>query len=145
MINFELRAKYIHTTFQIKEKVTLVVGDSGTMKTEFFKWLGYALDKLPGIDLICDVPCVTLQSLYWYYDIKGVENSLVFVDGPKKWLNDPEFAKTVVESSNHYVLFSRELFLHIPFHLTGTYMFDENLSLVPYSDINTDLRRKYCG
>ena len=57
----------LHYEFEIKRNITIIQGDSATGKTTLINMVRQAanLGASSGVDVICDVPCRTLEGQDW--------------------------------------------------------------------------------
>lgn len=102
------RAK-VKYTLTFKRNITFIRGKSGTGKTSLISMIRDFNDRgaESGVKLASDVPCETLGGRRWERELSLIENSIVFLDEGNEFIYSKEFARTIRETSNYYVLISR--------------------------------------
>ena len=84
--------------------------NSATGKTTLVEMIReyYEDHELSGIQLEASVPCRTLSGRDWSIILPSIENSIVFIDEDNDFLRTEEFAEAIRNSSNYYVIVTRE-------------------------------------
>ena len=115
--------RYAKYEFQLFRNITIVRGKSGTGKTTLYDMIAdYTRDKeKSGVNLSSTAPCIALTDIDWKNQIKNIRDSIVFIDEGSKYISSVEFAKTVKESSNYYVIFNREGLHNLPYSVNEIY------------------------
>lgn len=113
---FELTAPRAQYHLEYDTKFTLVGGDSGTGKSYLCELAVYAYRKYAFVSCRSDLPFVSLSCFgtNWRRDLARVEHSLVILDETKRFLRTPEFLYAALNSTNYYILMTREPFPRIP-------------------------------
>ena len=103
--------------------LTIIQGDSATGKTTLVEMIqAYLLNGSDtGISLICDCPCRVIAGNLWKEQMEVIENSIVFIDEGNRFVSSVEFAEAVRESSNYYVIITREPLNNLPYSVTEIY------------------------
>ena len=108
----------------INRNITVLRGDSATGKTILIDLidLNYRLGNDSGVDVICNVPCVTLEAgPHWMRELSFIENSVVFIDEGNAFIRSHDFARTIKNSSNYYVLATRDPLSSLPYSVEEVY------------------------
>lgn len=141
IVVFELTSPRAQYHLEYDTKFTLVGGDSGTGKSYLCELAVYAYRKYAFVGCHSDLPFVSLSCFgtNWTRDLARVEHSLVILDESKRFLRTPEFISAALDSTNYYILMTREPFPQIPSDLkrhvvmrNGRLVPDPNLSLQVY-------------
>ena len=116
------RLKY---EFDIKRNITIIQGESATGKTTLIELLSdYQIGggNSP-IRIEADVPCVVLGGVgdRWESVLESITDSIVFIDEENHYIRSKEFAKAVQESSNYFVLITREALPALPYSVQEIY------------------------
>ncbi len=113
---FALTAPKAQYCLEYDTKFTLVGGDSGTGKSYLCELAVYAYRKYAFVRCYSDLPFVSLSffGTNWRRDLARVEHSLVILDESKRFLRTPEFVSAALDSTNYYILMTREPFPQIP-------------------------------
>lgn len=128
------RLKY---EFVIRRNLTIIQGDSATGKTTLMDLLSdYRRGNAP-IRLESDVPCEVFSGggERWRAMLELIQDSIVFIDEGNRFIRTKEFADTVRNSSNYFVLITREPLPELPYSIqevygirtTGKYHFPEKI------------------
>ena len=109
--------------FEIKRNITMIQGDSGTGKTTLIAMLRLweNLGEGSGVDLVCDVPVTVLEGNRWLSQIREIHQSIVFIDEENSFIRSYDFAREVQNSSNYYVLMTRESLPFLPYSVEEIY------------------------
>lgn len=109
--------------FTVRRKVTVVCGDSGTGKTTLFDMIvAHTREGLnSGVTVQCNRPCVALVDLDWENQLAKTSDSIVFIDEGMRWVFSEDFARMLSESSNYFVIISREALSNIPYSIDEIY------------------------
>ncbi len=111
--------------FDIRRNITVIQGDSATGKTTLIGLLrDYAeYGTRTGVMLQADVPCVAFPSglVQWENEIKGHENTIIFFDEGHSFIRTEEFAAVIRETSNYYVIITREALPNLPYSILEIY------------------------
>ncbi|HBZ52192.1 MAG TPA: translation initiation factor 2 [Eubacterium sp.] len=115
--------RYLKYEFDIKRNITVLLGDSATGKTTLIEMIQERLinGQDSGVTISCDVPCVVLTGELWKNQLKDTANSIVFIDEGYRFVRTEEFALAVRESSNYYVIVSRESLDMLPISVDEIY------------------------
>ncbi len=109
--------------FDLYRNITIVRGDSGTGKTTLYEMIAdyTRLQEASGVNLSCDKPCVALTDIDWKNQLKGIKDSIVFIDEGADFLKTREFAGAVKNTDNYYVIFNRESLHDLPYSIEEIY------------------------
>ena len=110
------RLKY---EFVIRRNLTIIQGDSATGKTTLMDLLSdYRRGNAP-IRLESDVPCEVFSGggERWRAMLELIRDSIVFIDEGNRFIRTKEFADTVRNSSNYFVLITREPLPELPYSI----------------------------
>lgn len=109
--------------FTLKRNITVLSGDSGTGKTTLYNMIAdYNLDgKESGVSISCDKPVIALGRRKWAEDLSEIQNSIVVIDEDNQYIRSKEFAKAVQNSSNYYLLITRNYLHNLPYSVEEIY------------------------
>lgn len=79
------------------------------------------LQEASGVNISCDKPCVALTDIDWRNQLKGITDSIVFIDEGADFLKSKDFARAVKETDNYYVIFNRESLHDLPYSVNEIY------------------------
>ena len=103
--------------FEVRRNITIIRGDSATGHTTLInmirQWAN--LGESSGIDLICDVSCRPLEGIAWKYLLKEYDNTIFFSDEDSLFIRTEEFASTLANTDNYFVLITRENLYNLPY------------------------------
>ena len=102
--------KNLKYEFDIKRNITIIKGDSATGKTtliELIREYGQEGEE-SGIQLSWKAECVVVEGQKWKDQLSAVKDSIVFIDETNKFIETQEFASAVKESTNYFVIITRE-------------------------------------
>ncbi len=130
------RLKY---EFDIRRNITVILGDSATGKTTLVQLLEtysrYGKDS--GVRLQSDVPCVVFggDASLWKVAMETYQGSIVFIDEDYSFIYSKEFADVIQDTSNYYVLITRQPLYNLPYSVkeiygirtTGKYHYPEKI------------------
>lgn len=122
----------LHYEIEIKRNITIIQGNSATGKTTLINMIRQHENLGPssGIDVICDVPCKILEGSNWKLILQNSSGNIFFIDEENIFIKTEEFAASVRESDNYFVLITRENLYNLPysaeeiygFHTSGKYL-----------------------
>lgn len=110
-------------TFELYRNITIVRGKSGTGKTTLYDMIAdhTRLKNDSGVNISCRKDCIALVDMDWKNQLNGISDSIIFIDEGAEYIKTPEFAKAVKNSSNYYVIFSRESLHDLPYSVEEIY------------------------
>ena len=121
----ELRVQSAHLRYDMafRRNITVIQGDSATGKTTLVDMIrAYLLNgEDTGISLVCDCPCRVLEGSTWREQLSQMEESIVFVDEGNRFVSSVDFARAVRDSSNYFVIVTREALDNLPYGVTEVY------------------------
>ncbi|MBR6229123.1 MAG: translation initiation factor 2 [Eubacterium sp.] len=134
-----IEAERLKYEFEIKRNVTVVQGDSATGKTtlvDLIQTYG-RYGQEAGIMVTSDVPCVAFSgdAGLWKTVLDAYRDSIIFFDEDYYFIFTTEFAEAIRNSSNYYVIITRQPLNYIPYSIneiygirtTGKYHFPEKV------------------
>ncbi len=109
--------------FDLYRNITIVRGDSGTGKTTLYEMIAdyTRLKEASGVNVTCDKPCVALTDIDWRNQLKGINDSIIFIDEGADFLKTKDFAGAVKNTDNYYVIFNRESLHDLPYSVEEIY------------------------
>ncbi len=109
--------------FQIRRNITVIRGDSATGKTTLVEMIReyYEAGENSGIRLRCERPCRVLAGRDWKILLQATKESIIFIDEDNDFILSDEFAETVRDSDNYYVLVTREGLPNLPYSVNEIY------------------------
>ena len=116
------RLKY---EFDIKRNITIIQGDSATGKTTLIDLLSdYRNDRENSpVRIESDVPCEVFTGAgdRWREMLGLINDSIVFIDEENHFIHSKEFAKVVQNSTDYFVLITREALPCLPYSIQEIY------------------------
>lgn len=111
-----VKNKRLHYEFEIKRNITIIKGDSATGKTTLINMIRQFanLGNSSGVDLMCDVPCRTLEGADWKIILRNISGNILFIDEENTFIRSEEFASEIKESDNYFVIITRENLYNLP-------------------------------
>ncbi len=115
--------KKIRYEFDIKRNITIFRGDSATGKTLLVDLIRSYYDRgsSSGVTITCDRKCRVVEGADWELIIKNTFDSIVFIDETNKFLRSKHFAHVIKNTSNYYVLITREDLSTLPYSVDEIY------------------------
>lgn len=115
--------KAIRYKFELRRNITIIKGDSATGKTTLVDMIREFEENGigSGITLQCDYPCVVLEGRLWKVLLENTHSSIVFIDEGNQFVASDEFAGSVKESDNYFVIVSREPLPNLPYSVEEIY------------------------
>ena len=109
--------------FSIKRNITVIQGDSATGKTTLVDMIREfeqnGADS--GINLSSKKKCRVLEVNDWQENLSLMTDSIVFIDEGNRFVESADFAKAVKNSSNYYVIVTREGLENLPYSIEEIY------------------------
>lgn len=119
--------RYLKYEFDIKRNLTVIKGNSATGKTTLLEMLReYQEEEDSGISVQCDKECIVLYGKDWQRKLQDITDSIVFIDESGRFTKSEDFAKTIQNSNNYYVIVSREKLSNLPYSIQEIYGIREN-------------------
>ena len=109
--------------FTIKRNITVVRGNSGTGKTTLYEMIA-AFTRLgmnSGVQITSQKQCVSLVDLDWQNQLDHLNDCIVFIDEGSEYISTYEFAQKIKNSTNYYVIFTRENLDQLPYSIDEIY------------------------
>lgn len=115
-------------SFELKRNITILQGNSGSGKTTLFEMIkDYNRDgKQSGIKLNCGVPVIALDSFEWERKLSTIQNSIVVIDEDSKFITSKAFARMVKNSTNYFLLITRQYLSTLPYSVDEIYEISGN-------------------
>lgn len=115
--------KRIRYDFEIKRNITVVRGDSATGKTALVDMIREYFENgnASAIELICDKECTVLEGRTWAGQLSMMRDCIVFIDEGNDFVMSKEFADTIQNTDNYYVIVSRESIPTLPYSVEEIY------------------------
>ena len=109
--------------FDVGRNLVILRGDSATGKTTLIEMIQeYIVNGSDsGVYLSCDVPCRVLTGNLWQEQLSNAENAIVFIDEGNRFVKTQEFARAAQNSSNYYVIVTRESLEMLPVSVNEIY------------------------
>ena len=122
-IEIENRRK-IKYSFDLTRNITIVQGFSGTGKTTLYNMIEdfSSRGESSGVKINCNKKCVILYDKnLWKIQIENISDSIVFIDEGASFITSTEFAGSIKNSDNYFVIFSREPLHYLPYSVDEIY------------------------
>ena len=114
------RLRYEFTIFR---NITIIRGDSATGKTTLLDLLAayYRDGEGSGVIVRCEVPCVVIGGQHWRESLAPIHCSIVFIDECNSFVKSEDFAVSVKESDNYFVIVTRDDLPNLPYSVNEIY------------------------
>ena len=115
--------KKIKYDFEIRRNITIIRGDSATGKTTLIDMIREYDEngEDSGIELVCEKTCSVLEGRNWKERLSLMENSILFIDEGNAFVASKDFAKEIHNSTNYYVIVTRESLPALPYSVNEIY------------------------
>lgn len=121
--HIEIISNKLRYELDIRRNITIIRGDSASGKTRLVSLISdynnYGADS--GVQIKCEVDCVTVSGLKWEEDIKRISNSIIFIDEGNAFVRKKEFSRLVDKNSNYFVIITREKLSTLPYSVNEIY------------------------
>lgn len=71
--------------------------------------------------MVCAVPCKILEGVNWKLILEHSSGTIFFIDEENAFIHTEEFAASVKNSNNYYVLVTRENLYNLPYSVEEIY------------------------
>lgn len=132
--------KRISYEFELKRRITVIDGDSGTGKTTLVDLVSDAINGR-GAQLDCECACKVLTNSDWKLILENTHNSIVFIDEGFRELRSDLFSEITNKSSNYYVIIERDSIPNLTYSYKDIYKMSTSgkyHTLVPKYNIPTE-------
>ena len=118
-----VRNNVLRYKFEIRRNITIIKGNSATGKTTLIDMIRefYENGEQSGVFLTCEKECVVLEGRQWKLLLNNITDSIVFIDEGNQFILTDEFAAAVKQSSNYYVIVTRESLPNLPYSVEEIY------------------------
>lgn len=118
-----VQSRRLQYKFVIRRNITIIKGNSATGKTTLLEMIQEYNDNgwESGVTIKSARECVVLSGRFWQSDLKNISNSIVFIDEGARFTASEEFASAIKESTNYYVIVTRERLENIPYSVNEIY------------------------
>lgn len=115
----KVSTKRLEYSLKVNRNITIIRGDSATGKSTLVSLIQkhYNQGNKSGVSLQCDRTCLAIGGRDWEKLLTGVENSIVFIDEGNDFIRHPDFARAIKETSNYYVIITRESIKTLPYSI----------------------------
>jgi len=124
--------KKVSYEFEIKRKITFIRGDSGSGKSKLVELVEAVEKETRGYSIECRLqPSTQVKERMvravrgdwknWKRQMEEIENSVIFFDENDVCLKKKEFAKSLLDSGNYFVIVSRRDYETIPYSVEEIY------------------------
>lgn len=114
--------RYLKYDFEIRRNLTIIQGDSATGKTTLVEMIRESrLDPKSGITISCERPCRVIEGDLWKEQLSYISNSILFIDEGASFVETEEFAVAARNSSNYFVIVTRENLEMLPISVEEVY------------------------
>ena len=120
---YEVKVSNVNVSFtlELERNITILSGDSATGKTTLIEMLRDFEEsgRSSGVTVHCKRPCRVLTNADWEYRLKGIRDSIVFLDEGNAFVKSEAFARAIQNSSNYYVIVTRESLHQLPYSVNA--------------------------
>lgn len=136
------RLRYEFTIFR---NITIIRGDSATGKTTLMELLAayYRDGESSGVIVRCEVPCVVIGGQHWRESLAPVHGSIVFIDECNSFVKSEDFAVSVKESDNYFVIVTRDDLPNLPYSVNEIYGIRESSKYAGLKQVYNELYQLY--
>ncbi len=115
--------KRIRYDFEIRRNLTVIQGDSATGKTTLISMIQefYENGMASGIELRSDKECAILSGRNWKAALAVMQENIVFIDEGNEFIFTDEFAESIQNTDNYYVIVTREGIPSLPYSIEEIY------------------------
>ena len=114
--------RYLKYEFDIRRNLTIIQGNSATGKTTLVDMIReFHMSEKSGVNLSCERPCRVLEGDLWRQQISYISDSILFIDEGASFVETEEFAEAVGNSSNYFVIVTRENLEMLPVSVEEVY------------------------
>lgn len=115
--------KRIRYDFEIRRNITVIRGDSATGKTALVDMVReyYENGSASAVELAYDKQCTVLDGRTWAGKLSMMKDSIVFIDEGNEFVISVEFAQTIQNTDNYYVIVTREGIPSLPYSVEEIY------------------------
>jgi hypothetical protein len=114
--------RYLKYEFDVRRNLTIIQGNSATGKTTLIEMIREShLDSNSGVTISCKCPCRVIEGDLWKEQISYIQESIVFIDEGASFVETEEFAAAAKNSSNYFVLVTRESLEMLPISVEEVY------------------------
>ena len=125
VFHVRISTKKLVYDFDVKRKITIIRGNSGTGKTTLVDIVTQSKNKGvgTGIQIISKVECTTIIDVNntWKNQIESISNNIIFIDESEDFTMTNEFARVVSKSDNYFVLVTRSKIESLPYSVNEIY------------------------
>ena len=109
--------------FELRRNITVLRGESGRGKTTLYDMIRdfNRFGKNSGVSVSCNKEIIAVDGDNWKEDIKGHPNSIIVIDEDSRFIRSEDFARTVRESDNYYLLITRDYLVELPISVEEIY------------------------
>lgn len=119
----EIISKRLHYNFEIKRNITILSGFSGTGKTTLIRMVLLSKRRDSPYTVNCATPCVafTVDNFDDPEQLRNIDKSIIFLDEDIDFVRTREFANIVKNSTNYFVIATREPLYMLPYSYNEVY------------------------
>lgn len=118
-----IKNDFVKYDFTVKRNITVIQGDSATGKTTLVEMVQDFSDRGidSGVTIQCDKECDVLSGRNWKAILSSKNDSIIFLDEGNEFVLTDEFAKSIEESDNYYIIVTREGLPNLPYSVDEIY------------------------
>ena len=118
-----VRNSIVQFKFRITRNITILRGDSATGKTTLVNMVRqHALGgEASGVSISAQKECTVLTGIRRQDEIRGIRDSIGFIDEGFSFVSSNEFARAIRDSDNYYVIATRDSLFNLPYSIKEIY------------------------
>lgn len=118
-----VESKRIRYRFVLRRNLTVIRGDSATGKTTLVDMIQQYVDNPSGsaVNVQCDKNCYVISGALWKSTLQGIQDGIIFIDEGNDFITTTEFAETISQTDNYYVIVTRESLPALPYSTEEIY------------------------
>ena len=130
--------KRLHYEFDLRRNITVLKGESASGKTTLIdmiqEYMNLGQDSM--VNVYADKRCGVISGNTWRGQLSEFSDSLIFIDEGNSFVLSDEFASTIKNTDNYYLIVTREGMVNLPYSVDEIYG-------IHHSGKYGDLRRCY--
>lgn len=152
-IKLSIWNKFIKYQLSFKHNISIILGDSGSGKTNLCNFIRNAARKNAGIQYKIapsyDIYVMTSDQ-EWEIVLQNMHNTLIFFDEDMHFTNTKKFANIIRHTDNYYVIISRDALKCLPYSVNAIYelkssgKFMQTKPIIVYNTEFFNIEQKKC-
>ncbi len=118
-----VKSRRIQYRFSVIRNITILRGDSATGKTTLIDMIAAYQEngEASGVAVSCEKQCTVLMGIRWQENLQLIHDSIIFIDEGDKFVTSEDFARTIKNTDNYYVIATRASLFNLPYSVKEIY------------------------